>query len=377
MRLCYVRVETPPHPAQAPGFFAKKHCCMLVVAFPAFVDSTLNPYNSLLYAQIQAQGQRVHEFSWRRVLRLQLPDVLHVHWPERQVLAPRRQFRQVVEFLLFRLYVWATRVRGGKLVWTAHNAFPHDRPRNALNLFLWTRFLTRLDGVIYLSGASQRQIETEFPVLCRKQSVVIQHGDYRDWLSTINTSTARHRISRQSLGIPQDAKVILSFGLIRPYKGIDLLVEQFNLLDDDTHLVITGYTSRPELRDRIEQLSVGRPNVHLLLRWAEGEELAALLELSDLVVLPYRTITNSGAALLALSAGVPILGPNMGSMPELQHLVGPEWVRLFDGRLSQPQLREALLWLRAPRSALPDLKAFSWPRIATETLQLYRSLIPS
>lgn len=350
---------------------------MLVVAFPAFVDSTLNPYNSLLYAQIQAQGQRVHEFSWRRVLQLQLPDVLHVHWPERQVLAPRRQWRQVVEFLLFRVYVWATRVRGGKLVWTAHNAFPHDRPRNALNLFLWTRFLTRLDGVIYLSGASQRQIETEFPLLRRKKSVVIQHGDYLDWLSTVNTPAARQRISRQCLGIPQDAQVILSFGLIRPYKGIDLLVEQFNLLGDGTHLVIAGYTSRPELRDRIEQLSRGRSNVHLLLRWAEGEELAALLELSDLVVLPYRKITNSGAALLALSARVPILGPNLGSMPELQHHVGSEWVRLFDGRLSQSQLRDALMWLEAPRPALPDLKAFSWPRIATETLRLYRSLTPS
>lgn len=349
---------------------------MLVVAFPAFVDSTLNPYNSLLYAQIQAQGQRVHEFSWRRVLQLQLPDVLHVHWPERQVLAPHRQPRKIVEFLLFRFYVWATRWRGGKLVWTAHNAFPHDRPRNTVNVFLWTRFLSSLDGVIYLSGASQRQIETEFPVLRRKKSVVIQHGHYLEWLSAMNARAPRARISRQSLGIPQDAQVVLSFGLIRPYKGIDLLIEQFNHLDSDTHLIIAGYTSRPELRERIERLSRDHPNIHLLLRWAEGEELAALLELADLVVLPYRTITNSGAALLALSAGVPILAPNLGSIPELQHFVGPQWVRLFDGRISHPQLREALAWLRAPRGALPDLKAFSWPRIATETLRLYRSLTP-
>ena len=348
---------------------------MLVVAFPAFVDSTLNPYNSLLYAQIQAQGQRVHEFSWRRVVQLQLPDVLHVHWPERQVLAPRRQLRKVVEFLLFRFYVWATRLRGGKLVWTAHNAFPHDRPRNFLNLFLWTRFLSSLDGVIYLSEESQRQIEIEFPLLRRKKSAVIQHGDYLEWLSTMNTRAARDRISRQSLGIPPRARVILSFGLTRPYKGIDLLVEQFKLLDDDTHLVIVGYTSRPELREKIEQLSRGRSNIHLLLRWAEGEELAALLELSDLVVLPYRMITNSGAALLALSARVPILGPNMGSMPELQRLVGSEWVRLFDGRISQLHLREALTWLQTPRNT-PDMKPFSWSRIASETLGLYRSLTP-
>src|SRR3569833_1962061 len=174
----------------------------------------------------------------------------------------------------------------------------------------------------------------------------------------MNARAVSNSISRESLGIPADAKVILSFGLIRPYKGIDLLVEQFRLLDDDTHLIIAGYTSRPELRDKIEQLSRGRPNIHLLLRWARGEELAALLELSDLVVLPYRTITNSGAALLALSAQLPILGPYMGSMPELQHLVGTEWVRLFDGKISLSQLREAITWLR----------------IASETLAFYQSV---
>ena len=74
---------------QAP-LFSRNIRRMLVVADPAFADSTLNPYNSLLYAQIQAHGQRIHEFSWRRVLQLQLPDLLHVHWPQRQVLAPRR-----------------------------------------------------------------------------------------------------------------------------------------------------------------------------------------------------------------------------------------------------------------------------------------------
>ena len=348
---------------------------MLVVAFPAFADSTLNPYNSLLYAQIQARGQRIQEFSWRHLLRWQLPDLLHVHWPERQILLPGRDLRKVCEFALFRLYVWATQIGGGRVVWTAHNVFPHDRPRSRLNLFLWARFLSRLDGVIYLSEDSQRQMEAEFSVLRRKKSAVIQHGDYLEWLTTMNTRAARDRISRQSLGIPSDAKVILSFGLIRPYKGIDLLIEQFKLLDNDTHLIVAGYTSRPELREKIEQLSRGRPNIHLLLRWAEGEELAALLELSDMVVLPYKTVTNSGAALLALSAQLPVLGPNMGSMPELQSLVGREWVQLFEGKISQSQLREALTWLQTPRAA-PNMKPFAWPRIATETLAFYQSLAP-
>jgi len=346
---------------------------MLITAFPAFADSSLNPYNSLLYEQIQAQGQRVHEFSWRRVVQLQRPDVLHVHWPERQILFPGWRLRKLAEFALFRFYVWATRLRGGKVAWTAHNAFPHDKPRTRLNLYLWTSFLSRLDGVIYLSGESKRQIQAEYPVLRHKMSAVIQHGDYRDWLSAMKARATRERLSRQSLGIPAGAKVILSFGLIRPYKGIDLLVEQFKLLDGDSHLIVAGHTSRPELREKIEQLSRDRPNIHLLLRWIKGEELAALLKIANVVVLPYRTITNSGAALLALSAHLPILAPNKGSMPELQRLVGTEWIRLFDGAISQSQLQEAIAWLGRSRGS-PNMEPFAWPRLARDTLAFYRSL---
>jgi hypothetical protein len=97
--------------------------------------------------------------------------------------------------------------------------------------------------------------------------------------------------------------------------------------------------------------------------------------MSDMIVLPYRTITNSGAAILALSAQLPVLCPNMGSMPELQQLVGTEWVRLFDGPISQSQLREAVTWLGPPRGA-PNLEPFAWPRLAQDTLAFYRSLTP-
>lgn len=349
---------------------------MLVVAFPAFSDGGLNPYNSLLYAQLQAQGQPVQEFRWRRVLRFKPADILHVHWPERQILAPGWRLRKLIEFVLFRVYLWTIQLRGGKVVWTAHNAFPHDKPRSPLNVYLWTRFLSKLDGVIYLSEKSRQQMQTDYPLLLHKKSAVIQHGDYLEWLSSVTDRTRGDRLTRQSLGIPADAKVILSFGLIRPYKGVDLLVEKFKTLDNTTHLIIAGYTARESLRREIEERAQGRSNIHLLLRWMEGQELAALLELCDMVVLPYRAVTNSGAALLALSAGVPILGPRMGSLPELQQLVGTEWVRLFDAQISPLHLSEALAWLDTARRA-PNLEPFSWPQIAKDTLELYRSLAHS
>ena len=73
-------------------------------------------------------------------------------------------------------------------------------------------------------------------------------------------------------------------------------------------------------------------------------------------MLPYRQVTNSGSAVLALSARRPILGPRMGSLPEVQQLVGEDWVRLYEGSLSHTHLAEAIGWAAAPRR--PRCSAF-------------------
>jgi hypothetical protein len=60
-----------------------------------------------------------------------------------------------------------------------------------------------------------------------KNSTVIQHGDYLDWIAEASAAARRDLPTRESLGIPARATVFLAFGLIRPYKGIDLLIEEF------------------------------------------------------------------------------------------------------------------------------------------------------
>jgi beta-1,4-mannosyltransferase len=349
---------------------------MRVTALPAFSSKQLNPYNWLLYTNVQAAGQRVVEFSWRHVIKLQVPDVFHVHWPERYALTPGWQWRKCVDFVLFRLYLHVIRICGGKVVWTAHNAFAHDKAHTRLNVYLWNTFLASVDGVIYLSCASKREIEASYPVLAQKQSTVIQHGDYIDWIAQASAAARRELPSRESLGIPARATVFLAFGLIRAYKGIDLLIEEFMRLGcSDTHLIVAGYVSKAQLKQRIVELSGSVSNIHCILRRTDDDELVKLLQLSDIVVLPYRQITNSGSALLALSAGRPILGPRMGSLPEVRQLVGEDWVRLYEGQFSHSHLAEAIAWAATPRRP-PRMKPFAWPDIARQTLGFYKSLNP-
>jgi beta-1,4-mannosyltransferase len=262
------------------------------------------------------------------------------------------------------------------VVWTAHNAFAHDKARTRLNVYLWNSFLASVDGVIYLSSESKRQIEASYPGLAKKESAVIQHGDYVDWIAEASAAPRSGLPTRDALGIPARATVFLSFGLIRPYKGIDLLIEEFMRLGrSDTHLIVAGNVSKAQLKQRIVELSESASNIHCILRRTDDDELVRLLELCGIVVLPYRQITNSGSAVLALSAGRPILGPRMGSLPELQQLVGEDWVRLYDGQFSYSHLAEAIGWAAAPRRPL-SLKPFAWPDIARQTLGFYKSLNP-
>jgi len=63
------------------------------------------------------------------------------------------------------------------------HAFAHDKAQTRLNVFLWKSFLASVDGIIYLSWESKRQIEGRYPAVAQKKSTVIQHGDYLDWIA--------------------------------------------------------------------------------------------------------------------------------------------------------------------------------------------------
>ena len=96
---------------------------------------------------------------------------------------------------------------------------------------------------------------------------------------------------------------MLHFGLLRPYKNVPLLIERFRQLAGDDHrLLIAGRPYDAAIRRGVERAAAGDARIALRLSWVPPDEVAQLFAACDLVVLPYRRILNSGAALLALSA---------------------------------------------------------------------------
>jgi glycosyltransferase involved in cell wall biosynthesis len=146
--------------------------------------------------------------------------------------------------------------------------------------------------------------------------------------------------ARAALGVGADRRVALFVGLIRPYKGVDLLLDAVARLPEgsDWQVIIAGEPWGDQGRrveEQARRLGI-EDRVWLKLGWIPETEVPLLLAASDIVVLPYRSGSQSAVAPMALGAGVPVLSTTVGGLPEVvQHGV--------DGWLVEPGSINALV----------------------------------
>jgi glycosyltransferase involved in cell wall biosynthesis len=186
--------------------------------------------------------------------------------------------------------------------------------------------------------------------------------------------------ARRAVDFETNKPVVLMFGLMRPYKGIDVLLDAWRGGSDeapieDAELWIAGM---PKMD--ISALRAGAPpNVRFDPRFIGDDELPAYFERADLVVLPYLQADQSGVLFTALAFGKPLLLSDVGGFPELASTGAARLVPAGDARALGGALRELL----ADRAALTEMCVraravadgrYSWDRIARQTLALYRSL---
>lgn len=301
-----------------------------------------NPYLTQLYDSLPDVVEQQY-FSMRAAL-LSRYDVLHLHWPEYLMRHPSRAGtwakRACTALLLLRVQLTHTPV-----VRTLHNLQPHEsQGRTEQWLLAWIDRLTR--RWIRINAATPARPPFTDTIL---------HGHYRDWFASF----------RQP---PSQRGRLLHFGLIRPYKGVETLVEAVGALPDgDVHLRICGNPATPEMRATVEAACAADPRISAHLAYIDDAELAREVGLAELVVLPYRQMHNSGTLLLALSLQRPVLAPWSESNAAVAEEVGPGWVHLYQGELDAPLLAETLAQLRqSPRAAAPDLSRRDWDAIGQQ-----------
>lgn len=341
-----------------------------VLAWPAFANRQLNPYNALLYDSLRALGVRVADFTPRRLL-FGRYDIWHLHWPEAILNLPR-PWQALPLSVVFRFLLRVARLRRIAIVWTAHNLRSHEGLYPAAEARLWRALLSQIDGFIALTESGKTLAVERFPPLRGRPCFVISHGPYREaYPARLSQADARAR-----LGLPAEARVFVSLGQIRPYKNLPHLIRAFRqLAGDDYQLVVAGKPASPALADTVVEVAGADPRIHLVLDFVPEAAVPHYLCAADLVVLPYSEILNSGSSILALSFARPILVPARGALVELQDCMGPEWVHTYDGDLTPALLRDTLALVRGTRRDPGRLFAdASWETIARQTLAAYRAL---
>lgn len=139
--------------------------------------------------------------------------------------------------------------------------------------------------------------------------------------SAVSPPKPAREAARETLGLAPGRRVALFLGLIRPYKGVDLLVRAMARLplDSDWQLVVAGEPwggLGDELSRQVADAGLG-DRVRLLLGWVPEERVATLLAAADVVVLPYRSGSQSAVAPLALGHGVPVVSTEVGGLAEV------------------------------------------------------------
>jgi len=332
---------------------------MKVLSGPSEGPRHPNPYIKTL---LKGLGTRVdlEVFSWRKALFGDY-DVLHLHWPEHLV-SSRSAAKGWLKALAFGAIILRARIQSKKLVWTVHNETPHEQ--HALSVSLAFRYFQRcVDAAIYLTESGR----ATFTANRRPEiEVVIRHGHYGPSLPDPEDRRAHESAS----GRPY----LVSFGLLRPYKGLDRLIEAVIGCSSDVDLVIAGQPRDPEHLEQLQRIAGADPGIRLDARYIPQQELVSLIDGSLGVVLPYRRMNNSGALMMALTLAKPVLVPDGQPSREVAALAGEEWVDFFTSPLEPRHIDNFVASAAKPRSAPPDLRPFNWDDIIESHESLYRKL---
>lgn len=270
----------------------------------------------------------------------------------------------IIEGLLFR-------VLGSRYVLTVHNLLPHDE-HTGWNRWLF-RIAYRIPHLLVVHTARMKSELAESFGISRSRIVVMQHG-----LNDIVPDHGRtSEECRTQLGLPSNACVLLFFGRIAPYKGLETLLDAFRNTGPDVFLVVAGAPINIAYGHHIEKLMSDHPwhdRILSNLQFIDNAEIATYFRAADALVMPYRHIDQSGVLFLALRFAVPIIAFDVGAMNEyIQSDTGV----LVRGESAQ-DLTDGIMTLRSDRQRFQHdavkhyTDRFRWERVLIPLIEAYQ-----
>lgn len=284
-----------------------------------------NPYQNLLYCEMRRLGAEITyigELTHSQTLNLLLlpletvirritgARLIHLHWVFLFAFPGAGRFPALrpIAHIWFLIWLRTCHLLGMRIVWTAHNVLPHE-PVFGDDLSA-RRALVRASSLVICHSQSALAEFGSLGITARR-SAVIQHGPIAPKVSAGLLRTP---------GSGDEPRRFLFFGRVQEYKGVDDLLTAFLAIPDDAdaHLTVAGECDDPGLRSRLCALAEKcGARVTLRLDYVPQEEVTQLFAAADVAVFPFRRITTSGSAILALAHGRPLIVPDLPALADL------------------------------------------------------------
>jgi glycosyltransferase involved in cell wall biosynthesis len=290
-------------------------------------------------------------------------DVVHVQWIPLETRSS----------LFMRFLRHRCDAAGVRLVYTAHNAVPHDRqyPRaGSLRQNLDAAHVV-IAQTEHVAAQLNRDVGTKAPV------IVIGHGPL-----FIDCDLPRHADAVARLGLTT-GQIVLFLGLIRPYKGIDLLADAWPIVRESIPgavLLVVGKVDH-QLDDDVARLRT-MPGVRVVDRYLSVQEMLDYHAACDIVVFPYRRISQSGALMTAVGLGRPVVvTPIDGLLEQVRGLMSATVADAVSAPAIADAIARALHDVDTKRTlALADRESVEssetgWPSIARATALAYEQTL--
>ena len=297
----------------------------------------LNQYQALLYSRSVDHNFHVLPFQ-----KLELFDripwwgsvVCHFHWIHE--LTEKAYDKVAADFAVkqWQSLLLSIKENGHYIVWTLHNIMPHESrwPDHDQKIH---QLVADSADVIHIMTNLSESLCGSYYQLPEYKIMQVPHPSYQNAQADYITRMQ----ARESLEIAQNEFVFLSFGAVLAYKGYDRLTKAFERLARRTvrpvRLVIAGQPRNPETVAMLRSWAFNRSDVTLHIRTIPNEDLQEYFRAADIAVCAYDKTLNSGAALMAISFDLPVIGPKTGGFIDI---VGNDYGILFE-----PGNDEALL----------------------------------
>ncbi|MFI3269670.1 MAG: glycosyltransferase [Rikenellaceae bacterium] len=259
-----------------------------------------------------------------------------------------------------------------KVICQIDNVEPHehhiiDRPCNRY-------YLTAVDGYIYMS----EQVFRELQEYSSAPALFSPHPMFDNFGSRVDRATAC-----DAIGLDRECRYAMFFGLIRDYKGLDMLLDSWAQLKErgeteGRRLIIAGefYTSPDPYLAQIERLNIS-DDVILRTEFIPDEQVANYFSAVDFVVLPYHTASQSGVTQIAYNFCTPLIVTRVGGLPEivLDNRVG----YLCDPKAESITEAISKIWQegtieRFERGMQEERKRFTWSAMCNKIKELYNHI---